>query len=368
MSKGELTVQRKPTGCRVELMFDGLAVSWVELLYRRLRVGRAELTFGGLADVFTRREHRGKGLSRRVLDQALKTMTADRLDVSMLFGIPDFYHKFGYRTALSDYRVDLPGRAAITLPVELAARSIPKRRHAEVLGLYGVDLRRRGFGTVRPRAAWPGYHRGAMFRNEALVTGFYRGKKLVGYVVHDQSDKECRVPEMAALDQAAVRTMLAWLGRLCRAKVCETISLHLPPNHPASRAAIELGAAFTRQTAANGGGMMRILNLGSTMAALMSELAARWAASTLGDRGLDLTLVTDLGPAELAIPARGTSAETIRGRVHLAQDRLIQLVTGYLGGAAMATRPEVRIPKKLAAAMDLLFPERCPTILATDTF
>jgi predicted acetyltransferase len=368
MADGELVVHRKPTGCRVELVLNGLAVSWVELLYRRLRIGRAELSFGGLADVFTRREHRHKGLSRRVLEHALKTMTADGLDVSMLFGIPNYYHKFGFRTTLSDYRVDLPGRAALPLPVELAVREIPKSRHADVLPLHQAELRRSNFGTVRRRGTWSGYHRGAMFRNEARVAGFYRGRRLVAYAVYDQSDKECRSPEIAVTDETTARTVLAWLARLCRRHVCETISIHLPPDHPASRAAIELGATFIRQTAANAGGMMRVLNLGSTVAALMPELAARWAASPLGESGLDLTLATELGSAELTIPARSRAAGVVRGRVRVPQNRLIQLATGYLGSAAMAARSDVHIPRNLLPPMNVLFPERQPTILATDCF
>ena len=364
--KGQMVVHRKRTGRRVELVVDGEAVSGVELPYRRLRVGRAVLTAGGLGDVFTKRAHRMKGHSRRVLEHALTVMTDDRLDVSLLFGIPNFYPKFGYRAALSDYRVELPGRGVIDLPQTLRPRRLPTGRHREILPLYRRDLRRRGFGIERP-ASWATFRRGVRGR-DVQVTGFYRGRRLAGYVLCDDDAREVRVAELAADGREGTRAILGWLGRQCRRKVCESVQLVLPPDHPASRAAVAFGAVFTRKTHANGGGMMRILNLGGTLSALMPELVARWAASPLADRGLDLVMRTDLGPAEVVVPARAAGAETLRGTVRMTQGRLIQLVTGYLSVADLAEADDVAIPRRLIRPLRVLFPRGDPTILCTNCF
>lgn len=360
--------ERTSAGRRVEFVLGDDAVSWADLFYLRLRVGRAVLTCGGIGNVFTRREHRKRGYSRRVLQRCVEAMTADGLDVAMLFGIPDFYHKFGFRASLNDFRFEIPGRAVVDGPAGLAARRIPKARHAEVLPMYARGLRRAGFGVERPSAKWRGYTRGAQFRYQPTVTMFLRGKRRVGYVLVDDDPRAVRVPELFAEDDDVLRRMFTWLGGQCRRKVCEKIELFLSPAHPASRLAVEVGATFTRATHATGGGMMRILNLGGTMARLMPELVARWSASPLADRGLDLALATDLGPAEAVIPARADRAGVVRGRVRLPQDRLIQLVVGYEPAADLARRDGVHIPRSLIPALAALFPERHPAVLATNCF
>lgn len=366
--KEKLVAHRKPTGRRVELLLDGKPVSWAELPYLELRVGRAVLRTGGIGDVFTQREQRGKGYSRRVLEHCVEVMTGDGLDVGLLFGIPDFYHKFGFRTSLSDYETLLPGRTVVDLPMTLRARVLPKRRHAEVLPLYAREVRRRGFGIERSRRTWPGYRRGARWPFEVKVVGFYRGRRLVGYLVTDDDPKEVRVPELAAGAEGVLPSMLAWLGRECRRKVAEHVKLYLPPDHPASRAAVELGAELRRTTRGTGGPMMRLLNLGPTVAAMMPELLRRWSASPLGRCGLDLTLQTDIGTAELAVPPSGPDADILRGRVRIPQNRLVQLVVGYLPLEQVARSAGVAIPRRLTAALGVLFPERCPSILSTNCF
>lgn len=366
--KGRLVAHRKPAGRRVELTVDGQPVSWAELPYLRLRVGRAVLRCGGIGDVYTKREHRKRGYSRRVIARCIDVMAEDGIDVAMLFGIPDYYHKFGFRTTLNDCRTELPARAVIGGPMTLRPRRVPARRHADILPLYRKDLACRGFGIERARSTWPGYRRGVQFRSTIQVTAFHRAGRAVGYVALDDDPREVRIGELASDDPDVLASILTWLGRQCRRKLCENIVLHLPPHHPACRAAVELGATFRRTTHATGGGMMRIVTLGSTLAAMTSELTVRWAASSLADSALHLALRTDLGNAALALPGRRRAPPSIRGTVRIGQDRLVQLLVGYLPVSQVAAKAEVRLPRRLVPALEALFPTGHPAILPANCF
>jgi len=365
---GRLVVHRSASGRRVELTVDDQAVSWAEVPYLRLRIGRAVLRCAGIGDVFTRREHRKRGYNRRVIERCVEVMTEDGIDVSMLFGIPGYYHKFGYRTALNDCRTELPGRAVVGGPMTLRPRRLPPSRHADILPLYRKDLACRGFGIERHRSTWQGYRRGVQFRSAIQVVAFHHAGRAVGYVALDDDPREVRVGELAADGPEAIASILTWLGRQCRRKVCENIVLFLPPHHPACRAAVELGATFRRRTRATGGGMMRIVGLGSTLAALTRELAARWAASNLAGTGLRLTLRTDLGDAAVALPARRRGAAVLRGTARIGQDRLVQLIVGYLPVSQVGAKADVRVPRRLVPALEALFPARRPTIVPTNCF
>jgi len=366
--KGELVVTGDPTGRRVALHLDGQPVSWAELLYRRLRIGRATLTFGGLAGVGTHRRHRKRGYSRRVIQRCVEVMTDDGLDVSMLFGIPGYYDRFGYRTTLSEYEFTIAGRELVKLGQRLKARRMRPGEHAVTLPLYRRSLSRRALGTERQSSKWSRLPSAARWNIPAQVTGFYEGPRLAGYVVCDDVPNAVRVSELVATSPDALSSALAHLGRQCRRKVVEKAVFYLPPDHPAATVAAELGTTFTRRTFHNGGGMMRILNLDSTLAALEEELTTRWQASGFGDRRLVLTFQTDLGRSALSLPGSGRSQPPMRGRIGIAQERFIQLITGYVGVEAMSQKPKVRIPRKLTGPLAAVFPEQHAHILRTNRF
>ena len=69
---------------------------------------------GGIAGVDTNEEHRNKGYSRRVMEDCTAFMTENGFDVAMLFGIPNFYPKFGYATVIPETWIYLEmGRRSI---------------------------------------------------------------------------------------------------------------------------------------------------------------------------------------------------------------------------------------------------------------
>jgi predicted acetyltransferase len=363
----KLVVRKTPDGRRVELQRDGQAVSWADLVYRRLRLGCAVLKTGGVANVGTKPQERRKGYGRRVINHGLKVMTADGLDISLLFGIKHFYDRFGFRSALSEYEILLPGRAVAHWPVGLAVRRLSAEEEVLTLPLYRRYLRRAALDLERHAGRWRGFVVGVDWRERPRVLGFFRGRRLAGYLVCDDSRENVQVSELEVSRSEDLPALLAWLGRQCRRRVAENIMLCYPPDQPAARLALELGATLQRRTFASGDGMMRILNLQSTIDALAPELAARWAAAQQ-PRGLLLALRTDMGEARLRLRPGRRGAATWRGRMRIPQDRLVQLVTGYLRPDALAARPGVRIPRSLLPALEVLFPERQSFILRTNRF
>ncbi len=78
---------------------DGRIVSSVRIVRRWVRYGESILELGGIGDVTTLPEYRGRGYSTMVLQDALRWMKDHHCDFSLLFtGIPDFYRRVGYET------------------------------------------------------------------------------------------------------------------------------------------------------------------------------------------------------------------------------------------------------------------------------
>ena len=130
-----------------------LSVTWISLLTEdeemvsqlglreyQMRFGSAQLKMGGIDGVGTPEEHRNKGYSRRVMEHTIEYMNENEYDVSMLFGIPNFYYKFGYALQgtrgtenLSVQTVSVQGKQGLPLAVfarqHRSALGVPTRKH-----------------------------------------------------------------------------------------------------------------------------------------------------------------------------------------------------------------------------------------------
>jgi predicted N-acetyltransferase YhbS len=65
----------------------------------QVRVGRARVWVAGIGAVATHDHYRKRFFLRQTSDAALASLRESDYDISLLFGIPNFYEKYGYRRA-----------------------------------------------------------------------------------------------------------------------------------------------------------------------------------------------------------------------------------------------------------------------------
>ena len=86
---------------------DELSVSSLWLGEYQMRYGISVLRMGGIGGVATDEAYRNRGFAQRIMDESTAWMQDQDFDVAMLFGIRDFYHKFGYATVLPETWIDI---------------------------------------------------------------------------------------------------------------------------------------------------------------------------------------------------------------------------------------------------------------------
>lgn len=96
---GQIRITTEDNGwTKVALMLGERDVSRTMIIPLTLRMGEACLRMDGIGGVGTDEEHRNKGYSRRVLDAAVAHIKTGGAPLSTLYGIQNFYPKFGYST------------------------------------------------------------------------------------------------------------------------------------------------------------------------------------------------------------------------------------------------------------------------------
>lgn len=365
-----IETQQKDRDRLRQVMLDGEAVSWLSVLDMRIRLLGEPIKMAGIGGVNTKEAHRMKGYARRLLSDTVRYMTGEGYDVSMLFGIPDFYDKFGYAPCLPERRAVIATRDAER--ARDAARGYSVRPLTEkdiplVVRLHNEANRSRAGSLIREAGRFHGFRQGSDWRRQALAAVVVDAdSRAVGYLACDRSDTDVRAVEAEAGDPRAYPAILSELARLAVEKRCEETELFLPADHPLVVLARRYGCRCTVSYSRMGGGMMRVLNQQGLFEKLGPALEGRLQDSALAGRRVRLRLETDLGVTRLLLNPDGESESRVA--LKAPQDKLMQLVVGYRPLADLLNEDGVEARGPAVEVMEALFGGQSPYVLATDRF
>lgn len=345
-------------------LHDGRVVTHWGVWGYRMRVGRSKVRVAGIGAVATDGLLRKSGLMRRTIRAALPAMREADYDLSVLFGIGDFYDKFGYCRAWPDRVIRL--RCPRDLPRKnppFRTRKLAKADFNERCRLYNRSSRGLTGTAVKPTyPTWdfsPGKIEGVKWHRE--------DGRLAGYVVF-QIKKELVVRESAG----PAADILAVIGEKARELHCHEVVL--PCVHPRSdlaraihRGSYRLEQKFSR----SGGAMIRTLELRGALAAIEGELSARLKDSVFSNYRGKLLLDDGREKAELKLAGGKVSAGRASGRYRNAirgRDEIAQLLIGTDAPDRVIYDASMRTTGDAAALAGVLFPAQEPTLAAMDHF
>lgn len=365
----------------LELREGDRPLSWLAIVPFTLHVGAASVRMDGIAGVGTEETHRNRGYSRRLLEASVERMRKGDAALSMLYGIPNYYPKFGYAVAGPDYLLSLTGlERGPGLPAGWSVRPFAEADMDTVRALYERNTAGTVGAAVRRPITWarlrgttaPGSEDicQVVVSPEGAVAAYaWRGPTFwyVAKLARETPDALVLAEVMAADPEAAdaVLALCRQWGREeggRRAAPVRQVLLGLPPEGPIAAAAMRLPSRFISLCEACGGSMARVLNVERLLTALLPEFTARVRAAGW-DAADALRLETDLGAATLCLTPGGVelaASEEARA-LRLPQTALAQLALGAFPPATILDR----LASDSGAAdgatrrlVELLFPHR----------
>ncbi len=360
-------------------------VSWLGVIDFPLRIGAAEVRMAGIAGVYTDHEHRKQGYMRTLFEDTVTYMTGEGYDITQLFGIPDFYDKFGYATCLPGSHFTIQTRDAedaakhlaqlddapevTARPIELddGANDIP-----EIVKLYNAHNAMRTGSIIRTPDRFTKFRKGTHWGEPPVVCVWEDAdRQLAGYAVWDNDAEHVKVAEVDAWNDRLFPAILATLAEEAITRRCSEIQVYAPPDHPfaeyAQRYDIEWTIRYPRAAAA----MMRILNQRPLFDKLHAELERRLADSPMAGYTGSVALVTDLETTMLTFDTGRltySDAEEPDATLTLSQDRLMQCIVGYRSVRDVLNSPGVTLDGEGAPLLHALFPRQHPYTWHPDHF
>ncbi|HET6383207.1 MAG TPA: GNAT family N-acetyltransferase [Armatimonadota bacterium] len=395
-SELELAFQEEAGGpTRLDLKLKGKSVSHLWIIPFKIRIGAATVPMGGIGDVWTDKACRNRGYARRMLDAAVTRMEQGAAALSMLYGIRDFYPKFGYATAGADHFITLEEiEDDASLPEGWQARALAQEDLPAVRNLYDRSIRAGVGAAERPPhgSAWSRLEAAAgdataarvILNPEGVLSAYAWEGKDAWY--HGEIAK--REPDALALSEAlaegpaAADALLAacriWAMERSegRKRSIKRVVIAQPPEGPVAAAAMRQAATFSRRFDPCGSSMVRALNVERLLEALLPELNVRLQRARYPLSGV-LHFQTDIGEARLRSlngtikPLNPRDPDAPKGPVYpvrLPQYELGRLALGAFPPGDLLARLENPPAPETCEILRILFPERNPHMYLQDRF
>ncbi|MFB3891285.1 MAG: GNAT family N-acetyltransferase [Phycisphaerae bacterium] len=363
---GDIKVETEFPRHSVQLMLDGQKVSWCGVYEFQQQIGPCTIRMGGIAGVGTHNDHRFKGYSRRVMDNSARWMRREGFDVAMLWGISGFYPKFGYAKAFPEPTHTIALRDAERLVAAAAGRRLRQVDFADehlgaVLRMYRQTNAGRIGPALRDRKYWAPFRRGKHWglKVQAKVLLDKAGRP-VAYYAYDMAE-DATIVEVGYATPVVFADLIRAAAEIALASRTERITFRLPEDEPLMRFCIPCGLRREVAYRADGGCMVRMINVTTTLRKIGPLLASR-----VGGAGR-LVIQTNLegvafswsrGEMKVEPLARGrsSSGKMAGPGVAMPQWALAQLVYGYRDVATMVTAGDVEGTRPSLEILAAMFP------------
>lgn len=353
-----------------EMLIDDQVACWLWVIDYQMHIGSAQVRMAGIGGVETVREHRMKGYMRVLFEDTVQYMTAEGYDVSVLFGIPNFYTKFGYAVCLPTFKQIVQTRDAEEAkprtrikPVALESADM-----GALCALYNAHNAQRTGALVRFPEWFTHFPKGTWWGRPAEAIALKdRAGKLLAYAAYDKADQVVNVVEVEAVDDGLFPALLYAFAEQAIEKRCSEINLYHPPDHPFAEYVQRFGCTWETECPKWGGGMMRTMNIRTLFDKIRPELERRLARRANGS----LALKTDIGTVVLQFQdgrlSLGSDGE-VEATLEISQDKLMQMLAGYRSTRDVINSPGGKMRGDALPWLDALFPKGHPYVWLADHF
>ncbi len=388
-----ITVTAFPDGgARVDLMHENESASRCWIGSHPISVGCSRVDMAGIGGVGTEEKYRFMGYSRRVLVESVNYLKQSNFGLTMLYGIPNYYHKFGFAAAGAHRGVTVePKETADPLPSGWTMRSFQAGDSESLQRLYEQYLELNVCGAhIKPIGsdAWAVVER--------ICTGEHDDESVVviapdghiaGYARHGRGTchhdwYEQFVPETFVVSEIVAENAKAadvllvacehWMVEVAAKlnRVFKHIEYSVTDEGPVAAALMRTDCSFFQLYEESGGSMVQAANIDQLFENMMPEwrrLVSRSvvsAAKVITFKVDGITKSLNIRPGSVAFCTAPNNAAS----VELTSGQMGQLVLGSVPAKDLLARLSMPPTTDIVSACQLLFPQRQQHMFLTDRY
>lgn len=321
-----------------------------------IRMGIATLQLGGIGGVCTLPAFRRQGYNEALLTHCLEQMQQLGHDLSLLGGIPDYYHRFGYAVVMPSWQIKFSSQPLLKFSPAHDIRKFTPEDLPLLQHLFEQEFSELDGTHVRSTEFWQ-----YQFKlNPVIYLAENQAKQPVGYIWLETRD-QIRIKEAAAQTAMAATSLLQFVAREAQPRFQPEISGNLHPEQAFLRFLYPLcDFSITSYHRSNGGWMARVMNLIPAFQKLAPELS-RLLQKSNAEMHLNVGFRTELGDLVLACHAGQVQVSReapSHGFIELSQSVLAQMIYGYHHFTDLIAYHGLKIPPVYLPLLQILFPKK----------
>lgn len=334
-----------------------------------VQLGEARLRMGGYGYVTTHPDHRHKGVASALMHATAAYLREHGYHVAMLFGIPDYYGRFGFATTLVEYAIllDTP-EAGGPAPASCRLRDAKPGDIAALRKMHAANDAATACSLVRTAAHFT--NKWERWKDLRVLTN--RQGRLMGYYLVQEAEGCLDVIEAGVEESEpeACAALLHACAAAATAKYLPRIRFALPPAHPFAAYLLQFRSTHESKVQRDAGGMMAIVNLGETLESMIPEWEHCLRRSAFHDARAEITLVIDRAPWRVRARrgAIDVAPQSGANKLSLGQIEFLQLLTGYRYLDEVLARQRRILGAEARQFLAALFPKRSPYVWQMDRF
>lgn len=342
------------------------AASALRITTDTILLGEARLKMGGIGWVTTSERHRRKGLCRRLMADAIEYLRHNNYHVSMLFGIPGFYHRFGYTTSLAEYVVRIATVDALTFHSPLKLREAKPGEIPALQKLHSANNTDIACSILRTTGHYR--NRWDLWQKWYVLTDD-QGKVEAYFIAGEEGD-HLRVDDVAVADPGLCAGVMAATGELASDASLGHIRYYVPPRHFLARYLLQFRSFHEMHVDRDAGGMLSFVDIGETLESLIPEWENLLSRHLARELRTEFTVV--IKDTQFRVRAnRGAidvAAMPGKSKISLSQADLMHLVTGYRYLDDILAESRSIMSSEARLLMSAIFPKRTPFVWRFDRF
>lgn len=331
-----------------------------------IRIGEARLKMGGLGWVATAAHYRRHGVCRKLIEDTLHYMREHGYHVSMLFGIVDFYQRFGYVTTLADYSIWLDTMEALSFENPFREHTAKPGDVAAIQKIHNANDSAAVCSMIRSaghiRNKWGRWSEWRVLKDE-------RGKLVAYYLARPDGDS-LQVCEVGVDHPAYCAAVVSAAGRCAEQEGLARVRFHVPPSNTFGRFLSRFRSVHEMRVDRDGGGMMAFVDVGETLESMIPEWESLIGCSAVRDIRSEFTLLVNgityrIRSNHGAVDITSTPGAS---KISLSPFDLMHLITGYRYAEDTLDERRCLISPEARALFTAIFPKRDPYVWMFDRF